>query len=102
MSTSTQTTVTALKRVFSGQNLFLLFALSLGHMLMHCFQQGWYIVLPSVKETFGLSDIQYGVIESTRSAAYAALLVPSGFVADILRKHWVIVFASQARSSDTC
>ena len=90
MSTSTQTTVTALKRVFSGQNLFLLFALSLGHMLMHCFQQGWYIVLPSVKETFGLSDIQYGVIESTRSAAYAALLVPSGFVADILRKHWVI------------
>jgi len=91
MSTSTPTTGTALKRVFSGKNLFLLFVLSLGHMLMHCFQQGWYIVLPSVKETFGLSDIQYGAIESTRSAANAAVLVPSGAVADILRKQWAIM-----------
>jgi MFS transporter, FSR family, fosmidomycin resistance protein len=91
LSTSKPTTGTSLKRVFSGQNLFLLFALSLGHMLMHCFQQGWYIVLPSVKETFGLSDIQYGAIESTRSAANATVQVPSGAVADILRKQWVIV-----------
>lgn len=79
-----------MKRVFSGQNLFLLFALSLGHMLTHCFQQGWYVIMPSVKETFGLSDIQYGAIESARSAANAALLVPSGVVADILRKQWII------------
>ena len=82
-----------MKRVFSGQNLFLLLALSLGHMLMHCFQQGWYVVMPSMKETFGLSDIQYGAIESTRSAANAALLAPAGVVADILRRQWVIATA---------
>lgn len=94
MSTSTATTGKAQRRVFSGQNLFLLIALALGHTLMHCFQQGWYIVLPSVKETFGLSDIQYGAIESTRSASSTAVQIPSGAVADILRKQWVIVVTS--------
>ncbi len=49
--------------------------------------------MPSMKETFGLSDIQYGAIESTRSAANAALLVPAGVVADILRRQWVIATA---------
>jgi MFS family permease len=60
-------------------------------MLMHCFQQGWYIILPSVKETFGLSDIQYGAIESTRSASSTAVQLPSGAVSDMLRKQWVVV-----------
>jgi FSR family fosmidomycin resistance protein-like MFS transporter len=82
------------KRVFSGQNLFLLVSLSLAHTLMHCFQQGWYIILPSVKETFGLSDMQYGVIESVRSASSTAVQIPSGALTDILHKQWVIIVAS--------
>lgn len=82
------------KRVFSGQNLFLLIALALGHTLMHCVQQGWYIVLPSVKETFGLNDIQYGAIESVRSAANSALQIPAGALSDILSKQWVMIISS--------
>lgn len=79
------------KRVFCGQNLFLLLALALGHTLMHCFQHGWYIVLPSVKETFGFSNIQYGSIDSIRSASGTAMQIPSGAVSDILRKQWVLI-----------
>ena len=60
-------------------------------MLMHCFQQGWYIILPSIKNTFGLTDIQYGAIESARSAANTAVQIPSGAIADILRKQWIAV-----------
>jgi MFS family permease len=82
------------KRVFSGQNLFVLTMLALGHTLMHSVQQGWYIVLPSVKETFGLSDVQYGAVESVRSAANSMVQFPSGAVSDILRKQWVIILAS--------
>ena len=93
LRTGTTSTGQKQKGVFSQQNLFLLIVLSLGHMLMHCFQQGWYIVLPSVKQAFGLSDIQYGAIESARAAANTAVQVPSGAVADILRKQWVIVAA---------
>lgn len=79
------------KKVFSGQNLFLLSSLTLGHTLMHCFQQGWYIVLPSVKETFGFSNIEYGGIESIRSLSGTALQIPSGAAIDILRRLWVYI-----------
>jgi MFS family permease len=74
--------------------LFILVALALGHTLMHCFQQGWYIVLPKVKETFSLSDIQFGAIESTRAASSTAVQIPSGAVSDLLRKQWVIIVVS--------
>jgi MFS family permease len=79
------------KRVFWGQNLFLLLVLALGHTLMHCLQQGWYIVLPSVKETFGFSNIQYGGIDSIRSASGTAMQIPSGAASDILRKQWALI-----------
>ncbi|MFC1885890.1 MFS transporter [Thermodesulfobacteriota bacterium] len=82
------------KRVFFGQNLFLLTTLALGHTLMHCFQQGWYIILPSAKETFGLNDLQYGGIESIRSASSTAVQIPSGMISDMLRKQWRIFVAS--------
>lgn len=82
------------KRVFAGQNLFLITALAVGHTLMHCVQQGWYIFLPSIKETFGLSDVQYGVIESVRSASNSALQIPAGALSDILSKHWAIIISS--------
>jgi len=80
--------------VFSGQNLFLLISLALGHTLMHCLQQGWYVVLPSVKVTFGLSDVQYGGVESIRSASSTAVQIPSGALSDILSKQWVIIVVS--------
>lgn len=89
---SDETLVT--KRVFNAQNLFLLVSLALGHTLMHCFQQGWYIILPSVKQTFGLSEVQYGGIESIRSASSTVVQIPSGMVSDILRKQWVIIVVS--------
>ena len=61
---------------------------------MHCLQQGWYIVLPSVKVAFGLSEVQYGAIESVRSASSTAVQLPSGAVSDILRKQWVNIVVS--------
>jgi MFS transporter, FSR family, fosmidomycin resistance protein len=82
------------KRVFSGKNLSLLTSLTLGHTFMHCLQQGWYIVLPSVKVAFGLSEVQYGAIESVRSASSTAVQLPSGAVSDILRKQWVNIVVS--------
>jgi MFS family permease len=84
----------AANRVFYRKNLFLLISLATGHTLMHCFQQGWYIILPSVKETFGLTNVQYGGIESIRSVSSTAVQLPSGAVSDILRKQWVIIVAS--------
>jgi MFS family permease len=68
--------------------------LFLGHALMHCFQQGWYILMPSVKASLGLSDVQYGGIDSTRSLTGALVNLPAGAMADLLKKQWVIILTS--------
>lgn len=77
-----------------GQKLVLLLSLSLGHVLMHCFQQGWYMVMPSVKLSLGLTDVEYGGIDSTRSLTGAMVNLPAGAMSDMLRKHWVMILTS--------
>ena len=69
-------------------------SLMAGHTLLHCLQQGWYIILPSIKETFSLSDVQYGSIESVRAASGTAVQIPSGVISDILRRQWVGIVVS--------
>lgn len=61
---------------------------------MHCFQQGWYMVVPSVKMTLGLTDVEYGGIESTRSLTSAMINLPAGAMADLLKKYWVMILTS--------
>ncbi len=78
-------------RFFSGQKLLLLLALSSGHVLMHCFQQGWYIMLPQLKQAFDLNTVQYGLIESTRSISGGAATLPAGIVGELFRKQWFLV-----------
>jgi MFS family permease len=94
LKASESATTTGRARYFSGQRLFLLLSLSLGHTLMHCFQQGWYIILPSIKDSFGLNPVQYGAIESTRSISGGVINLPAGAASDLLRKRWVPIIAS--------
>ena len=89
MSETTPTGTRA--RFFSGQELFLLVALFIGHTLMHCFQQGWYVLLPQIKTTFGLNAVQYGAIESTKSISAGVATLPAAVIGDLLRKRWSLV-----------
>ena len=75
----------------SGQQLLLLLALSVGHTMIHCLQQGWYVLLPQVKSAFDLGPIQYGAIESTRSIAGGILTFPAGAVSDLVSKRWALI-----------
>src|SRR3990172_10635178 len=78
----------------SGEKLLLLSTLSVGHMLMHCLQYGWLILLPPIKLTFGLNDVQYGGIESARSLSSFLVNIPAGAVADLLKRRWAAILAS--------
>jgi MFS transporter, FSR family, fosmidomycin resistance protein len=78
----------------TGNRTVLLVTLFLGHALMHCFQQGWYILMPSVKATLGLSDVEYGGIDSTRALTGALINLPAGAMADLLKKQWVSILTS--------
>ena len=60
-------------------------SLSLGHMAVHWFQQLWPLIIPSMKATFRLSDIQVGTLSSVRQVTTGPLVLPSGILSDFYR-----------------
>ena len=76
-----------------GTALFILSALSGGHGVFHWFTQSFFVMLPAVVATFGLSGVQVGAIASTREVASGLIALPGGVVTDMLRQHWGLVLA---------
>ena len=71
----------------------LLATLALGHMAIHWFQQLWPVILPSVKASLGLSDIQLGTLASLKQFTTGPLNLPSGILADFFRKRTALILA---------
>ena len=72
---------------------FILSALSGGHGIFHWFTQSFFVMLPAVVATFGLSGVQVGAIATTREMVSGIISLPGGVVTDILRRHWGFVLA---------
>jgi predicted MFS family arabinose efflux permease len=72
---------------------FILSALSGGHGIFHWFTQSFFVMLPAVVATFGLSGIQVGAIATTREMVSGIVALPGGVVTDMLRRHWGLVLA---------
>ena len=65
--------------------LFILTALSLGHAAVHWFQQLWPVIIPSVKSSLALSNVQMGVLTSVKQFATGPITtLPSGLLSDNL------------------
>ena len=67
--------------------------LALGHTAVHWYQQMWPVIIPSVKASLGLTDIQIGVLSSVRQFTSGPLGLPSGILADFFRKRTAVIFA---------
>ena len=50
-------------------------------------------MIPAVKATFGISDVQVGQILGTRELVGGLISLPGGVITDYLRKHWGLVLA---------
>ena len=72
---------------------FILSALSGGHGIFHWFTQSFFVMLPAVVATFGLSGVQVGAIATTREMVSGIIALPGGVVTDMLRRHWGLVLA---------
>ena len=72
---------------------FILSALSGGHGIFHWFSQSFFVMLPAVVATFGLSGVQVGAISTTREVVSGVIALPGGVVTDMLRRHWGLVLA---------
>ena len=73
---------------------FILGGLSAGHAVFHWFAQSFFVMLPEVVATFGLSGLQVGAISSTREVVSGLIALPGGVVTDMVRRHWGAVLAT--------
>ena len=72
----------------------LLVALSSGHVAVHWYQQIWPLIIPSIKASLGLTDMQLGALASVKQFTTGPLMLPSGMLADFFRKRTAVILAA--------
>ncbi len=80
-------------RGLGRERLSLLGAVTGGHTVIHWFQQIFTIMIPSVTDGLGLSNIQVGYIGAARQAGNI-LTLPSGIIADSYVRHRAIMLGA--------
>lgn len=73
---------------------FLLGTLTLGHTVIHWYQQMFPIFLPFIRADLGLSEVQVGGLMSAKQGASGLLTLPSGFAADAFNKYKAAILGS--------
>ena len=76
-----------------GNKNFILSGLTSGHGIFHWFSQSFFIMLPAVKATFGITDVQVAGITGTRELVGGLISLPGGVITDYLRRYWGLVLA---------
>ena len=76
----------------------LLVTLTFGHTIVHWYQGLFSLILPFVKSSLSLSDVQIGVLSSIRQSSMTGLNLPSGFIADSYRRYTSLILFSAIMS----
>jgi MFS family permease len=76
----------------TGHRGFLLANLTLGHAVAHFYQRGFLVLLPKIVIDLELSGVGVGSLDTVRHLTSFAIEVPGGFVVDMLRRRWRLVF----------
>ena len=72
----------------------LLITLTFGHTIVHWYQGLFSLILPFVKSSLYLSDVQIGVLSSIRQSSMTGLNLPSGYIADSYRRYTSLILFS--------
>lgn len=59
-----------------------------GHAIKHCYNSGFFLLLPEIQAHFQLSNAGVGAISTARNVAGSLSNLPAGFVADRHSKSW--------------
>jgi FSR family fosmidomycin resistance protein-like MFS transporter len=76
------------------ERLAFLWLVTGGHAAIHWFQTMFAVVLPSIAQGLGLSDIQTGYLQSARQLTSGTMNLPAGIVADSFARHRAAILAS--------
>lgn len=81
-------------RGFGRQGLAFLGYVTGGHTVIHWYQQIFAVVLPSISQGLGLSDIQVGYLQSARQLTAGTLNLPVGIMADSFANRQAAILGS--------
>jgi FSR family fosmidomycin resistance protein-like MFS transporter len=72
----------------------LLAALTSGHIAVHWYQQLWPMIIPAIKSSLGLTDMQLGILASVKQFTTGPLFLPAGILADFFRRRTAVILAT--------
>jgi MFS family permease len=65
-----------------------------GHTVIHWYQQIFAVVLPSISQGLGLSDVQVGYLQSARQLTAGTMNLPVGILADSFARRQAAILAA--------
>ena len=86
------------RQVVQEPSLGFMVGLSAGHAVKHFYQQALLLLLPAIKVSLGLTDIQIGFIGSARTIFSAGINIPAGILADMWRSQVALILAASLSS----
>jgi MFS family permease len=72
----------------------LLSGLTVAHGIFHFMSQSFSVMLPAIKQTFGINPIQIGAIITVKELAAGLASLPGGILSDYLRRYRIIIMAA--------
>lgn len=72
--------------------LYVLIVLTAGHAVVHWYQQLFSLLIPEIKTSLGLSNVQVGTLSTVRQVA-SGMTLPSGYLADSYRGSSNVILA---------
>lgn len=75
-------------------SIFILTALTAAHGIFHFMSQSFSVMLPAIKQTFGISPVQIGAIITVKELASGLASLPGGVVSDYLRRYRALLMAA--------
>ncbi|MBI4311074.1 MAG: MFS transporter [Chloroflexi bacterium] len=73
---------TGIASITDRQRVMLLFSAVAGHALKHMFNAAFFVILPEMKTSLGLSNTEVGALSTVRNIAGGLSNLPAGFAAD--------------------
>ncbi len=92
MTTALSAANDSVKTSRSGVKILLGFTIA--HGIFHFMQQSFAVMLPALRETFGISAIQIGALMTAKEIAMGVSSLPGGVLSDRLRRYRGIIMAA--------
>jgi len=78
----------------SRDDVRILTGFTIAHGIFHFMHQSFAVMLPAIKEAFGISPIQIGALMTAKEIAMGVSSLPSGVISDRLKRYRGIIMAA--------